>query len=202
MNNHVKIPSTNGKGASIYVVSLFTILAVIVGAAIHHFSTAYLAKQQRRSELRQESYATLLALKVPWCSAVTQLDTAILMKKFYDARLQYSSEKKQMSDFANAELNRAFRIAEKRLELQSDVFRALAQAFIAYNIDEEIEKAINDIINIKDFKVQDLGNKHASDEDLERLKNERAEQISKRVNDEYMQKVNTLLKLLRSQLKE
>lgn len=116
--------------------------------------------------------------------------------------MQYFPETKQFSDLASAELNRAFRIVERKLTLQSDVCRALAQAFIAYDVDEKMEKAINDIINIEDIKDQNLDGEHASDEDLERLKNERAEQIGNIVNDEYMQKVNTLLKLLRPQLKE
>ncbi len=124
------------------------------------------------------------------------------MCKFYREQTQYFPEKKQLLDLANTEIDRGFRIAEKKLALQSDVFRSLGQAFIAYDVDKELEKAIDDIVNIKNFEFQGLHGEHSSAEDLEKLKNKHAELIEKKVDYEYMQKVNTLLKLLRSQLKE
>ncbi len=54
---------TDEKRVSVYIVPIFTLIDVITGVALTHFSTAYLARQQRRSELQQESYATILALR-------------------------------------------------------------------------------------------------------------------------------------------
>lgn len=72
-----------GKSTSVYIVPIFTLIGIIAGVALAHFSTGYLAKQQRRSELRQESYATLLALRVPWCAAVTHLAVTNLKFEVY-----------------------------------------------------------------------------------------------------------------------
>ncbi|WP_035649006.1 hypothetical protein [Flavobacterium sp. ASV13] len=179
--------------------SLFTLLAVIIGGILSYHNSFKLFKNQKKYDNRRITYSRLLAYKYIWTqSIIFHLGTRFSAEYFY-AKFNLLSDEKDLEQ-SNKEFDRAANLMRDTSIYQKEIFETIGLIQTCYIIDSEIELAINQLFGAGTIQIQPFPKALKNLNELNKYHDENSVKIPMMAENQYVTKVDTLLKLLKAQL--
>lgn len=179
--------------------SLFTLLAVIIGGILSYHNSFKLFKNQKKYDNRRITYSRLLAYKYIWTqSIIFHLGTRFSAEYFY-AKFNLLSDEKDLEQ-SNKEFDRAANLMRDTSIYQKEIFETIGLIQTCYIIDSEVELAINELFGAGTIQIQPFPKALKNLNELNKYHDENSVKIPMMAENQYVTKVDTLLKLLKAQL--
>lgn len=180
--------------------ALVPLLSVVLGGLITYFTTIHLYTQQKNFDDQRASYAKLYALKHSWPQSIQSFVYAYNTAEFYDTRIK-------LFDYADIDIEEAKKSRENTVEMikeisieQKELFETLGVIQTCFEMDKELDEAIDDLYNVKAIRSNKFPLHFKSDDELRnyfnKVNNEKALEIEK----ECLNKIKRLISLLKTKL--
>lgn len=183
----------------VLITPFLTLLGVIIGSMLTYRNSFKLFKNQKKYDNRRIVYSRLLTYKYIWAqSIIFHLGTRFTAEYFY-AKFNLFSDEKDL-DQSNKEFDRAANLMRDTSIYQKEIFETIGLIQTCYNIDSEVELAINEIFGAGTIQIQPFPKTLKNLNELNQYQNENSVKIPMMAETKYVARVDKLLKLLKAQL--
>lgn len=183
----------------ILIPAFFTLLGVFIGNILSYHNSFKLFKNQKKYDNRRITYSRLLAYKYIWIqSIIFHLGTRFQAEYFF-AKFNLLSDEKDLEQ-SNKEFDRAANLMRDTSIYQKEIFETIGLIQTCYIIDSELELAITELFGVGTIQIKPFPSSLKNLHELNQYNNENNIKIPKMAEDEYLLKIDKLLKLLKAQL--
>ncbi|WKK85514.2 hypothetical protein QYS48_27190 [Marivirga arenosa] len=178
--------------------AIFAILGILLGNYLNYRNSYSLFQKQKIFDNQRISYSKIMALKNPWIQSIRTNIEAKLLCEFYETRYLLFSQNKEDLDEAKKQNERALGLIKDISEYQMQVFEALGFIQTCFVIDNELQNAIDDIYNFKSITIRTFPRNLKNQNELDELFNNQNKRMIELTDEEYKDKMNKLIDLLRT----
>jgi len=141
-----------------------------------------------------------MALKIPWIQSLQTNVEAKLLCEFYETRYILFSHNIEDLNEAKKQNERALSLIKDISNYQMQVFETLGLIQTCFKVDTELQSAIDDLYNYSSIDVSTFPRNLKTQEDLDKLFKVENKNVRKLIDQEYKEKLNKLIDILRPRL--
>ncbi|MCD8455256.1 hypothetical protein LNJ08_12735 [Tenacibaculum finnmarkense genomovar ulcerans] len=182
--------------------AIFTILGVIIGNYLNYRNSYSLFQKQKTFDNQRISFSKIMALKNPWIQVIRTNAEAKLLCEFYETRYLLFSKNKEDLDEAKKQNERALVLIKDISNYQMQVFETLGLIQTCFKVDKELQNAIDDLYNYESITINTFPRNLKNQNELDKLFKNLNERMIKLTNEEYKEKMNKLISILKSKFVE
>ncbi len=183
----------------IIITASATLVAVGLGSFLSYWNSYRLFKKQKRYENQRISYSKICAIKITWLQLVITFVEAKLTRDFFDSKYYLFSKEKSHLEIANKHSDRCEILVKEVSKEQKDFFETLGIIQTCFKIDSELEEAINEIYNFKTIHIENFSG-FRTEKELNDSFDRLVKGIEPWVRNQYGEKIDNLIRLLKSRL--
>jgi hypothetical protein len=186
----------------ILIPATFAILGVILGNYLNYRNSFSLFQKQKIFDNQRISYSKIMALKIPWTQSIQTNVEAKLLSEFYETRYLLFSQNKEDLDEAKKQNERALGLIKDVSNYQMQVFETLGLIQTCFKVDKELQNAIDEIYNYQSIEVTTFPRNLKNQNELDELLKNQNKIMQKLIDDEYKNKLNKLINILKTKFVE
>lgn len=181
----------------IIIPAIFAILGILLGNYINYRNSYSLFQKQKIFDNQRISFSKIMALKNPWIQSIQTNVEAKLLCEFYETRYILFSHDKEDLEEAKKQNERALGLIKDISNYQMQVFETLGFIQTCFKLDKELQNAIDDLYDYKSINVSTFPRNLKNQNELDVLFKKQNEITVKFTNEEYKDKMNKLINILR-----
>jgi hypothetical protein len=158
--------------------------------------------KKTKNENRRNSFAKLMSLKIPWQQYLTTHLEAQMLSDYYERRYQLFTHNIEDFNEAKRQNDRGIALINDISSIQRDVFETIGLIQISFDINSEIQNAIDDLYNFKGVNNHKFPVNFKTESELDAYYQSATTSIGSILREEYGNKIEKLLTLLRKELKK
>ena len=197
---HIFIMNINFETLKILIPTFFTLIGIIIGNYLNHRNSYNLFMKQKKFENQRISYSRLMSLKNPWTQFITTHLEAKLLCEFYETRYILFSNNIEDLNESKRQNTRASDLIKEITLHQREVFETLGLIQTCFKLDLHLEDAINQLFNYQSIKINSFPKNFINQKELDNFLEELFKHTNLLIQEEYKNKVDNILNLLKSQL--
>lgn len=186
----------------ILIPATFAILGVILGNYLNYRNSFSLFQKQKIFDNQRILYSKIMALKIPWTQSIQTNVEAKLLCEFYETRYLLFSQNKEDLDEAKKQNERALGLIKDVSNYQMQVFETLGLIQTCFKVDKELQNAIDEIYNYQSIEVTTFPRNLKNQNELDELLKNQNKRMQKLIDDEYKNKLNNLINILKTKFVE
>lgn len=177
------------------VTGIFTLTGVCLGSFLNQQSSYRFAHRQKMHELRIQTYADLMGLKIPFIQACLTNVEAKILCEFYETRF-YITGISTDHDAAKKENERALKQISEISLLRKEICKCIGEMKIAYPQSKELSSLIEAVYTMEAISISEINGKISDIDALVKWKQGAVADLQQLLNTEYRNKIEALLQFV------
>lgn len=180
--------------------SLTALLGILIGSYLTYRYSYSLYIKQKKFENQRISFARLMSLKIPWTQSIRTNVEAKILCEYYETRHNLFSHNIEDLNESKRQNDRALSLIPEISKSQKETFETLGLIQTCYDIDTDLEQAINDLFYYQSLQVLEFPKSFNTQIELDNFKNEQFSAITSLLKREYEDRFDKILNILKKKL--